>query len=192
MPRTEDYVTGLRERLADPELSAAYLKACLEDPDPRVFLLALRDVAEANGTFIAESPRAQRNCESLYRALSEEGNLSVQSLTAILGEVGLKLSIEPADTVNLANRDELLELRKQALRSKIATGVDSLRRGEGIDGEEFFRQLEAEEKEYPTTARVSLSDRLPSRWGPDRRRRTSPAGSAGESDSPPSAEPIRS
>ncbi|MCX6598503.1 MAG: putative addiction module antidote protein [Acidobacteria bacterium] len=95
MPRTEDYVAGLHERLKDPELSAEYLKACLEDPDPRVFLLALRDVAEANGGFMAVSRRAKLNRESLYRTLSEKGNPSVQSLTAILGAVGLKLSIEP-------------------------------------------------------------------------------------------------
>jgi probable addiction module antidote protein len=96
VPGTEDYVTGPHERLKDPELLAEYLKACLEDPDPRVFLLALRDVAEANGGFMAVSRRAKLNRESLDRALSEKGNPSVQSLTAILGAVGLKLSIEPA------------------------------------------------------------------------------------------------
>jgi DNA-binding phage protein len=53
-------------------------------------------VAEANGGFMAVSRRAKLNRESLDRALSEKGNPSVQSLTAILGAVGLKLSIEPA------------------------------------------------------------------------------------------------
>jgi probable addiction module antidote protein len=119
MPRTEDYVTGLRERLADPELSAEYLKACLEDPDPRVFLLALRDVAEANGGFMAVSRRAKLNRESLDRALSKEGNLSVKSLIAILDAVGLKLSIGLADTVNLANRNEQLELRSRCSAKRL-------------------------------------------------------------------------
>ncbi|MFN7920095.1 MAG: type II toxin-antitoxin system ParD family antitoxin [Bryobacteraceae bacterium] len=45
----------------------------------------------------------------------------------------------------LADRDELMELRKQELRKKIARGLESLRRGEGVDGEEFFAQLEREE-----------------------------------------------
>jgi antitoxin ParD1/3/4 len=45
----------------------------------------------------------------------------------------------------LADRDELLELRKQELQKKIAQGLDSLQRGESIDGEAFFAQLEAEE-----------------------------------------------
>ncbi len=45
----------------------------------------------------------------------------------------------------LADRDELLELRKQELRKKIALGLDSLQRGDGLDGREFFAQLERDE-----------------------------------------------
>ncbi len=45
----------------------------------------------------------------------------------------------------LADRDELTELRKQELRKKIALGLDSLHRGEGVDGDEYFEQLEREE-----------------------------------------------
>ena len=47
----------------------------------------------------------------------------------------------------LADRDELQELRKQELRKKIAQGLDSLRLGAGIDGDEFFAQLEHDEQE---------------------------------------------
>lgn len=39
----------------------------------------------------------------------------------------------------------LMELGKQELRQKIAQGLDSLQRGEGVDGNEFFAQLEGEE-----------------------------------------------
>jgi antitoxin ParD1/3/4 len=45
----------------------------------------------------------------------------------------------------LADRDELAELRKQELRKRIAQGLESLHRGEGIDGDEFFSQLERDE-----------------------------------------------
>lgn len=45
----------------------------------------------------------------------------------------------------LADRDELMELRKQELRKRIAQGLDSLRRGEGVDGDEFFARLECED-----------------------------------------------
>jgi DNA-binding phage protein len=46
---TKDYKEYLRETLADPEEAAAYLNAALEEGDESVFLLALRDVAEAHG-----------------------------------------------------------------------------------------------------------------------------------------------
>ena len=48
----------------------------------------------------------------------------------------------------LAERDELAEARKREVRSRIAEGMCSLRRGEGIDGDEFFAQLEREEKDF--------------------------------------------
>ena len=51
----------------------------------------------------------------------------------------------------LAERDELFENRKLELQSKIAKGLDSLLRGEGIDGDEFFAQLEREENDAART-----------------------------------------
>ena len=41
-------------------------------------------------------------------------------------------------------RDQILELRREEIRKKIAEGAASLRRGEGIDGEEVFARLEAD------------------------------------------------
>lgn len=45
----------------------------------------------------------------------------------------------------MEERDQLLEFRKDELSKKIAAGLDALRRGEGVDGEEFFAQLETRE-----------------------------------------------
>jgi antitoxin ParD1/3/4 len=42
-------------------------------------------------------------------------------------------------------RDQLVALRKEEYRRKIAEGLESLRRGEGIDGEKFFQELERRE-----------------------------------------------
>ncbi len=47
--KTESYRESLLESLQNPEDAAQYLNACLEDEDARVFLMALRDVAEARG-----------------------------------------------------------------------------------------------------------------------------------------------
>lgn len=45
--RSKRYQDDLREALQDPQEAQAYLNAALGDSDSEVFLLALRDVAEA-------------------------------------------------------------------------------------------------------------------------------------------------
>jgi antitoxin ParD1/3/4 len=44
-------------------------------------------------------------------------------------------------------RDRIRKLQIQELRKKINKGWASLQHGEGVDGEEFFRALEREERE---------------------------------------------
>jgi probable addiction module antidote protein len=80
----------------DPDFAAEYLKAALEDGDePRVLLLALRHLAQAEGIArIAKAAGVQR--ESLYRALSAEGNPRLSTLVAVAKAIGLKLTVEPA------------------------------------------------------------------------------------------------
>lgn len=46
----------------------------------------------------------------------------------------------------LADRDEQLELNKSELKKKIASGLASLDRGNVVDGEEFFAELERKEQ----------------------------------------------
>ena len=100
MPRakvkTESYREDLIESLKTPEAAAQYLTACLEDGDPRVFLLALRDVADASGGIRALSRDSNLNRESLYRMLSKSGNPSLDSLAAVLKAFGLRLSVQSA------------------------------------------------------------------------------------------------
>ncbi len=87
-----------RERLigelrADRELAAEYLNAAAEDGDRRVYLTALRTVAEARGMAkVAKAAGVPR--ESLYRALSPSGNPRLSTLHAILQAAGLKLAVE--------------------------------------------------------------------------------------------------
>jgi probable addiction module antidote protein len=86
----------LKEWLRDPEEAAEYLNTALEDKDPRVFLLALRDVSEAHGGLGAVARNARVNRENLYRTLSRAGNPSLKSLSAVLGALGLRLSVRRA------------------------------------------------------------------------------------------------
>jgi len=91
---TESYRDSLLESLKDENEAAQYLNACLEDDDPRVFLLALRDVAEARGGIRTLSRTAHLNRESLYRMLSRSGNPSLDSLSAVLNACGLRLAVQ--------------------------------------------------------------------------------------------------
>ena len=106
MPRqtgkTESYREGLMESLRKPGQAAQYLNACLEDEDARVFLLALRDVADAHGGIRTVSRDARLNRESLYRMLSGSGNPSLTSLAAVLDACGLRLAVQP--TVNRSGK----------------------------------------------------------------------------------------
>jgi len=49
MPRSAPYDDLLMEMLKDEERALAYLNAALDEPDPRVFLIALRSVTRAQG-----------------------------------------------------------------------------------------------------------------------------------------------
>jgi probable addiction module antidote protein len=89
---TKDYRESLLEDLQDPEEAAAYLTAALDEGDPAVFLLALRNVAEAKGMSTVAA-QAQLNRESLYRMLSERGNPQLASLVALLDALGLRLAV---------------------------------------------------------------------------------------------------
>lgn len=83
------------ELRADPIYAAEYLQAAMEDTEePAVFLLALRHVSEAYGMGdIAKAAGIKR--ESLYRALSPNGNPTFKTLTAVLKAVGLRLAVAP-------------------------------------------------------------------------------------------------
>jgi probable addiction module antidote protein len=94
--KTMSYREGLLESLRNPDDAAHYLNACLEDENPRVFLLALRDVADAHGGIRALSRDTHLNRENLYRMLSKSGNPSLDSLAAVLNGCGLRLAIQPA------------------------------------------------------------------------------------------------
>lgn len=91
--RAARYEDGLREDLTDPNEAASYLNAALDDGSQEVFLMALRDVAEARGmSEVAHD--AQLNRENMYRILSAKGNPQLSSLNALLHTLGLRLFVE--------------------------------------------------------------------------------------------------
>ena len=90
---TASYEDGLKAALTDPQEAAAYLNAALEENDQEIFLLALRDLAEARG-FSQIAQEASLNRENLYRMLSASGNPQLSSLKALLHSLGLRLAVE--------------------------------------------------------------------------------------------------
>lgn len=93
--KTVSYNERLYERLKNPKEAAAYLNAALENEDPRIFLIALKDVAEAHGGMARLAKEAELNRESLYRTLSTRGNPRWDSLISILDAFNLHVTIKP-------------------------------------------------------------------------------------------------
>ena len=90
---TIDYKGILLEKLRNLEYAAGYLTACYEEGTD-VFLLGIRDVAEANGGLRQLSCKTELNRENLYDMLSKEGNPRLSSLSILLNELGLELAIK--------------------------------------------------------------------------------------------------
>lgn len=87
----------LRELREDPEFAAEYLKAALQEGvEPSALLVALRRVAEAKGGLAKVARSAGIERESLYRALSPNGNPRLSTLVAVTKAMGLKLTVEAA------------------------------------------------------------------------------------------------
>ena len=95
MPKTETRPWDPAEHLETEEDMAAYLEAALEDGDPSLVAAALGDIARAKGmTQIARETGLGR--ESLYKALSPEGNPELATLLKVVRALGLKLHASAA------------------------------------------------------------------------------------------------
>jgi probable addiction module antidote protein len=71
---------------------AYYLEAVFEDGDPALVAAALGDVARAKGmTRIAKASGLGR--ESLYKALSADGNPELATVLKVMRALGLKLKV---------------------------------------------------------------------------------------------------
>ena len=89
-----DYKRRLLKDLKDIDYAAGYLTAALDEGDD-VFLLALRDVAQALGGIGALSQATKLNRENLYDLLSRRGNPRLSSITRILDTLGFELALRP-------------------------------------------------------------------------------------------------
>lgn len=90
MAKTQTVPWDAAEHLETEEDMAIYLEAALEENDPALVAAALGDIARAKGmTQIAREAGLGR--ESLYKALSPEGNPELGTVLKVLKALGLRL-----------------------------------------------------------------------------------------------------
>jgi probable addiction module antidote protein len=83
------------EYLETEEDMAAYLQAALEEGDAALVIHALGNIARARGmSQIARKTGLRR--ESLYKALSPEGNPEFATVLKVVQALGIELHAEPA------------------------------------------------------------------------------------------------
>lgn len=95
--RLIDYQEKLLQDLQDPQEAMAYLNAALMDEDPRIFLLALKNVVAAQGKVSKIAKMTKLNRENLYRMLSAKGNPKLTSIIPVLQSLGLHFSVQSYD-----------------------------------------------------------------------------------------------
>ena len=95
MAKTKTRPYDAAEHLETEDDIIAYLEAALEDGDPAVIVHAIGNIARARGmSQIARDAGLGR--ESLYKALSPEGNPEFATVLKVVKALGIRLHAEPA------------------------------------------------------------------------------------------------
>lgn len=88
----EDWLIG---RLKRPTGAAAYLEAVIEEGDQAALMLALRQIARAQGGIAQVARKARLTREATYKMLSKAGNPELRSFKAVLKATGLRIAVKP-------------------------------------------------------------------------------------------------
>ncbi len=94
-----DYHDELIKSLKDHDHAIAYLNAALEESlkgdseSQQLLLIALKNVAEAQGSISGLARRSKIRRESIYKMLSEGGNPYLQSFTSLIHAMGFNLRL---------------------------------------------------------------------------------------------------
>jgi probable addiction module antidote protein len=99
MAKSRNYQAWLLEKLKNHDEAVAYLNAALEESlkgdeeSQHLFLIALRNVAEAQGGISTLAKKARVGRESLYKTLSGTGNPKWHTLVSLCVAMGLNLRL---------------------------------------------------------------------------------------------------
>lgn len=94
--RHKKFEDFLQEELQDPEVAMGYLNEALADEDPHIFLIALKDVINAQQKDMTEiAKKAHLNRQNLYRMLSKKGNPRWENLNSLFDTLGYQVQLSP-------------------------------------------------------------------------------------------------
>lgn len=99
------YDVWLTGRLKHPAEAAAYLEAVIDEGDQAALMLALRQIAQAQGGIAHVARKAKLTREATYKMLSKSGNPELRSLKAVLKATGLRISVKPIEKRRLGYGD---------------------------------------------------------------------------------------
>ena len=100
---TVSYHDGFIASLKDPGEAYGYLQVAIEeyqiDNDAEALLVALRNIADAQGGLTELARKTHLNRQNLYSILSKKGNPRLDTFGLILKGLGYKLTIEQSSGV---------------------------------------------------------------------------------------------
>ncbi|MFB2895050.1 DNA-binding protein [Aerosakkonemataceae cyanobacterium BLCC-F50] len=95
IPTTRNYRDYLIKSLQDPERASSNIEVALEleEKDPELLRLTLKDVVDARLQMNELSDRAKEHYAKLDKILSETGCTEIYTLVALLDSLGLRLAV---------------------------------------------------------------------------------------------------
>lgn len=105
------------EFLKDEETIAEYLSVALDDPNPDVFLMAVRDVARARGmTELARASGLGR--EGLYKALAPGAKPRYDTVLKVMKGFGVRISAQPVTPLKKTRVSKNIKVRASARKTR--------------------------------------------------------------------------
>jgi probable addiction module antidote protein len=96
LSNSASYEDDLHARLrGNDELAVAYLVEALQDEDPQVFVLALKDVIDAQNVNISRlAEEAGLHRVTVHRMLTEDSNPTWKSMVKLVKKMGYRLTLD--------------------------------------------------------------------------------------------------
>jgi len=95
MKKSVSYREGLLQILKDKKEASAYLNAAIEAGDREAFLLALRNVIDAQAPIAEMARKTGIHRVSLHKMFAAGGNPTAESLINLFRALGIRLVLEP-------------------------------------------------------------------------------------------------